>query len=84
MLKSDFPGQYTGLYGRGDYIRRELQLLVEYAEQHPQTAAQLQAIFSGDVALVQAALTAAQSRTQSSGPNSGPLPDPEPEEPEEP
>lgn len=81
MLKSDFSN-YTGLFGRGNYLVRELLALVEHAEKHPQTAAQLQALFTADVTRVQAALTAAQARTESSGPAGGPLP--APEEPEEP
>lgn len=72
MLKSDFAN-YTGLYGRGNYITRELLMLVEHAEQHPQTAAQLSAKFNADVALVQAALTAAALRTVMSGPGGGQL-----------
>lgn len=79
MLKSDFSN-YTGLYGRGNYVARELLMLVEHAEQHPQTAAQLLAKFNADSARVVAAITAAQSRAESSGPNSGELP--APDEPE--
>ncbi|AMW36110.1 hypothetical protein HOR13_gp05 [Xanthomonas phage XAJ24] len=80
MIKSDFSN-YTGLFGRGNYLVRELLALVEHAEKHPQTAAQLQDLFTADVNRVQAALTAALSRDESSGPNSGLLPeDPEPEE----
>lgn len=71
MLKSDFSN-YTGLNGRGNYLVRELLYLVEQAEMHPATAAQLQALFTADVNRVQAALTAAQSRDESSGPNAGP------------
>lgn len=76
MLKSNFSN-YTGLFGRGNYLVRELLELVEHAEKHPQTAAQLQALFTADVTRVQAALTAALSRDGSSGPNSRLLPEPE-------
>lgn len=71
MLKSDFSN-YTGLNGRGTYLVRELLYLVEQAEQHPQTAAQLETLFNADVARVQAAITAAKARTIMSGPGGGP------------
>lgn len=72
MQKSDFTSNYTGLFGRGNYLHRELLALVEHAEQHPATAAQLLAQFQKDATLVLDALIAAGARTQSSGPNSGP------------
>lgn len=82
MMKHDF-NNYNPVYGRGQYLVRELHLLVEHAEKHPQTAAQLQTLFNGDVARVQAAITAAIARTESSGPGGGLLPQSEPElEPE--
>jgi hypothetical protein len=61
MLKSDFSN-YTGFYGRGNYLIRELLGLVEHAEQHPQTAAQLETLFNADVARVQAAIDDAKDR----------------------
>lgn len=80
MLKSDFSN-YTGLFGRGNYLVRELLALVEHAEKHPQTATKLETLFNADVARVQAAITAAKSRAESSGPGGGILPtDPEPEQ----
>lgn len=79
MQKSSFSN-YTGLFGRGNYLIRELLALVEHCEQHPQTAAQLEALFNADVGRVQAAITAAKARTQSSGPGGGPLSQPEPPE----
>ncbi|UGL61156.1 hypothetical protein [Xanthomonas phage MUD8-T1] len=79
MQKSDFSN-YTGLSGRGNYLVRELLYLVEQAEMHPQTAEQLQALFTADAARVQAALTAAADRTRMSGPAGGDLPQPDPEE----
>lgn len=72
MLKADFHN-YNPYFGRANYLVRELHLLVEHAEKHPQTAAQLQALFTDDVSKIQAALTAAQSRAESSGPGGGPL-----------
>lgn len=72
MLKSDFKN-YTGLFGRANDLHHELLALVEHAEQHPQTAAQLETLFNADVALVQAAITAAKARTVSSGPGGGSL-----------
>lgn len=67
MLKSDFSN-YTGKYGRGNYLVRELLLLVEHAEKHPQTATELQELFDADVLRVQDALTAAAARVKLSGP----------------
>ncbi|UVB02979.1 hypothetical protein IVIADoCa2_2 [Xanthomonas phage vB_Xar_IVIA-DoCa2] len=75
MLKSDFSN-YTGLFGRGNYLVRELLALVEHAEKHPQTAAPLETLFNADVSRVQAAITAAKSRAESSGPGGGPLGNP--------
>lgn len=72
MLKSDFSN-YTGLNGRGNYLVRELLYLVEQAQQHPQTAAQLETLFNADVARVQAAITAAKARPRMSGPGGGPI-----------
>lgn len=66
MQKSNFSN-YTGLFGRGNYLIRELLALVEHCEQHPQTAAQLEALFNADVGRVQAAITAAKARMASSG-----------------
>lgn len=79
MLKSDFSN-YTGVYGRGPQFVRELQLLVEHAEQHPQTAEQLLTLVGVDWLKMSAALLAANSRTISSGPGGGPLPSRTPEE----
>ncbi|QGH45079.1 hypothetical protein [Bacteriophage Titan-X] len=80
MQKSDFPSNYTGFYGRGNYLHRELLMLLEHAEQHPQTAAQLQSRLTADIAVIQTALTAAAARTKMSGPGGGDLPvEPEPE-----
>ena len=78
MMKHDF-NNYNPVYGRGQYLVRELLLLVEHAEKHPQTAAQLETLVNGDVARVQAAITAAKARTESSGPGGGELPQPEPD-----
>lgn len=78
MLKSDF-NNYNPVYGRGQYLVRELHLLLEHAEKHPQTASQLQALLTADVARVQAAMTAAMTRAESSGPGGGELAQPEPE-----
>lgn len=75
MLKSDFSN-YTGLFGRGNYLARELLALVEHAEKHPQTVAQLETLFNADVSRVQAAIAAAKSRAESSGPGGGPLGNP--------
>lgn len=61
MLKSDFSN-YTGLYGRGNYLARELLLLVEHGEKYPMTALQLLAKFNADQARVRNALTAALGR----------------------
>lgn len=72
MLKSDFQN-YTGLFGRGTHLNSELLALVEHAEMHPQTAVQLKAKFDADVAVVQAALTAAAGRTESTGPGGSTL-----------
>ena len=84
MLKSNFSN-YTGLYGRGNYLLRELLSLVEHCELHPQTAGQLETLFNADVTRVSAAITAAKARTQSSGPGGGVIsePDPDPEPPQE-
>lgn len=72
MRKSDFSN-YTGLFGRGHELVCSLLALVEHAEMHPQTAAQLETLFNADVARVQAAITAAKARTESSGPGGGSL-----------
>jgi len=85
MLKSDFPSNYTGLYGRSNYLHRELLLIREYAEMHPQSAAELGALLAADYAVIAAAITAAASRDEMSGPGGGPLPvepepDPDPED----
>ncbi len=61
MRKSDFSN-YTGLYGRGAELARELLALVEHAEQYPQTAAQLETLFNADAERVQAAIDAAKDR----------------------
>ncbi|QEG09658.1 hypothetical protein CPT_Pagan_055 [Xanthomonas phage Pagan] len=82
MQKSDFPSNYTGLYGRGNYLHRELLMLLEHGEMHPQTAQQLYDRLTADTAVILTALGLAAQRTESSGPNSGTLPTPE--EPEEP
>lgn len=67
MLKSDFSN-YTGLYGRGNYLIRELLALVEHCEKHPQTAAQLKALFDADATRVDTAMADALERTKLSGP----------------
>lgn len=72
MQKSDFAANYTKIYGRGNYLHRELLDLVEHAEMHPQTAAQLLAAWDADAAIVRAALVAAQLRDGMSGPGGGP------------
>lgn len=61
MLKSDFSN-YSAVFGRGNYLTRELLALVEHAEQYPGTAAQLETLFNADVARVQAAIDAAKDR----------------------
>lgn len=61
MLKSDFSN-YSAVFGRGNYLTRELLALVEHAEQYPMTAAQLETLFNADVARVQAAIDAAKDR----------------------
>jgi len=61
VLKSDFSN-YSAVFGRGNYLTRELLALVEHAEQYPQTAAQLETLFNADVARVQAAIDAAKDR----------------------
>lgn len=76
MQKSDFPSNYTGLYGRGNYLHRELLMLLEHAEQHPATAAQLLSRLTADVNVIAAGLGEAANRTQMSGPNGGPRPAP--------
>lgn len=72
MQKSQFTSNYTGIFNRGNYLHRELLALIEHAEMHPQTAAQLLAQFQKDAALVLDHLTAAGLRTSSSGPNAQP------------
>jgi uncharacterized protein YjdB len=61
VLKSEFSN-YSAVFGRGNYLTRELLALVEHAEQYPQTAAQLETLFNADVARVQAAIGAAKDR----------------------
>jgi len=76
MRKSDFKNDPT-IFGRSNYLIREMLALVEHAEMHPQTAAQLSALWSGYNTQVSAALTAAEARTEMSGPGGGPLPEEE-------
>lgn len=72
MQKSDFPSNYTGLNGRGNYLHRELLYLVEQAEMHPQSAVQLLAKYDADAAVVRSHLVAAAARPTMSGPGTGP------------
>ena len=55
MLKSDFSN-YTGRYGRGTYLVRELLALAEHGQMNPGSRGELLALFNADVARVQAAL----------------------------
>ena len=55
MLKSDFSN-YTGLFGRGNYLVRELLALAEHGQMNPGSRAAMLAAFNADVARVQAAL----------------------------
>jgi uncharacterized protein YjdB len=61
VLKSEFSN-YSAVFGRGNYLVRELLALVMHAEQYPGTTEQLQTLFNADVARVQAAITTVLSR----------------------
>lgn len=78
MKKSDFSTR-PDIFGRSNYLIREMLALVEHAEKHPQTADELSTWFTAQSALVDAALLAAQDRTEMSGPGGGDRPDDEPE-----
>ena len=73
MRKSDFSTR-PSIFGRSNYLIREMLALVEHAEQHPTSAADLLAYWDANAALVRAALVAAEDR----------LPEPEPEVPVDP
>lgn len=71
MRKSDFTNR-PQIFGRSNYLVREMLALVEHAEQNPTSAADLLAYWDANAALVRAAVVAAQDRV------------PAPEVPEEP
>lgn len=73
MQKHDFQNNPM-IFGRSNYLVREMLALVEHAEQHPTSAVDLLAYWDANAALVRAALVAAQDR----------LPEPEPEVPVDP
>ena len=73
MQKHDFTNQPL-LFGRSNYLVREMLALVEHAEQHPTSAADLLAYWDTNAALVRAALVAAEDRLE------GEPEDPEPVE----
>ena len=72
MQKHDFQNNPM-IFGRSNYLVREMLALVEHAEQHPTSAADLLAYWDANAALVRAALVAAQGRLPAD-------PDPEGEE----
>jgi hypothetical protein len=63
MLKSDFSN-YTGLFGRGNYLVREMLALTEQGQMNPGSKAALLTLFNADVARVQAALGATQTEEE--------------------
>lgn len=74
MQKHDFQNNPM-IFGRSNYLVREMLALVEHAEQHPTSAADLLAYWDANAALVRGALVAAQGRLPAE-------PDPDPEDPE--
>lgn len=67
MRKSDFTNR-PDLFGRSNYLIRELLALVEHAEKHPGSAEDLLAYWGINSSLVQGAISGAV-----------PAPDPEPD-----
>ena len=61
MQKHDFQNNPM-IFGRSNYLVREMLALVEHAEQHPTSAADLLAYWDANAALVRAALVAAEDR----------------------
>ncbi len=57
MRKSDFSTK-PSIFGRSNYLVREMLALVEHAEQNPTSAAELLAYWDGNAALVRAAIEA--------------------------
>lgn len=72
MLKSDFISR-PELYGRINYLNREMYLVAEHVQKHPQASGPLQTMLAANIAILNAALTEAQGRDENSGPGGGPF-----------
>lgn len=72
MRKSDFLGP-SGLYGRMNYLVREMYLVAEHIQKHPQASAPLQTVVAANVGILNAAILEAQGRDENSGPGGGPF-----------
>lgn len=73
MRKSDFSTR-PGIFGRSNYLIREMLALVEHAEQNPGSASELLYYWDTNAALVRGAIEEASPAE----PDPDPEPDPEP------